>query len=158
MCGHGEKGALIMADQRRLTQRAVATALRELKFTGHLLVSLNACEVGAELDATKLPDPWTRTGELGFQWTWIKSAGGNQSSMHHFARMLSRVAPQIARAARNGERHGDQWLCDLVTRAWDATRDPAEPAGCWLPPPTAASSVFSSRTSPSATWAGGRGR
>lgn len=147
MCGHGVNGALIMGDQRRLTQAAVVTALREAKFEGHVLVSMNMCEsddgdVGPELDINKLTDPWSKGGELGFQWTWIKSASGNQTSTnaHHFARMLNKVVPVIKSAAlTNKPVHGG--LQELVNKAWDASREEDEDPSMWMPAPTVASSI-----------------
>jgi hypothetical protein len=136
MCGHGTRGSLVMTDRQQLKVSDVIDTLTAAGFTGHALITLNACDADTDHLAVDAPD-WR--GIAQFQWTFIGSSEGAQkdSNANHFARMISLVDPIIC--------DGIEAASDLprvVKAAWKLTTDKNQSPSHWIPCPTVISSAL----------------
>lgn len=128
MCGHGGHAAdLVMADGSRVSLSDVADALVHAKFSGTVVVSLNACYAEPLWCNELCSKTWP--AQLPFRWVLLFSCGAEaQKPSHadHFARMLGRLA---------SERPIYSELQARADELWVSTRHPDEKPSMWRRPP-----------------------
>lgn len=132
LCGHGDRGALVMSDRTLLTPRAIADALVLRGFRGRLLLTMCMCDANPAPTAGA-SGAWP--GCTPFDATVISVAPG---------KVVNANADHFARALRVFVERGEQDECaeaaqTALDRAWKSQADRNLPDRDWIPSPAVTS-------------------